>query len=359
MISGGAAEREDREDEAESDKPEGTQPAQDKTERALSSALSPEHASDKGEEAPVSSKETGSSSNDKVVPSQAEQINGLRMTRMYSQTEITVVISPKADKCGSTQLSLDKSAQDKNEDEDGVEIPPPLFKNCSDNLLESEMKQNAARERTKQQRTAHEISSSSEGGRHKPKQISQTGPWRDKSNQGKSAAPKISGGVERTTLFPHCTTPFRYAPKDDSEGTQFLALGELRSHQGQDEDKSDDQNKNVAEDQDEDCLVGLDELDEDLYLGSPEGGDSVDYTSEGADERVVIGDEIDNLEDKALGGIDTTHGKDEDNAGDNKTEQGHGDKDEAPSEISARNKQPIVTQQVIMELVEKQASWMG
>ena len=49
MISGGAAEREDREDEAERDKPNGTQPAPDKREEAPSGALSHKHASDKGE----------------------------------------------------------------------------------------------------------------------------------------------------------------------------------------------------------------------------------------------------------------------------------------------------------------------
>jgi hypothetical protein len=46
MISGDAAEREDRGDETERDKPNGTQPAPDKIEEALSGALSPEHARD-------------------------------------------------------------------------------------------------------------------------------------------------------------------------------------------------------------------------------------------------------------------------------------------------------------------------
>ncbi len=50
MISGDAAEREDREDEAERDKPNGTQPTPDKREQAPSGALSQEHECDKGED---------------------------------------------------------------------------------------------------------------------------------------------------------------------------------------------------------------------------------------------------------------------------------------------------------------------
>ncbi len=113
MISGGAAEREDRDDEAERDKPNGTQPAPDKIERALSSALSPELASDKRKEAPVPLKEARSPSEDKGVPSEPENTNSLRLTTMHSHTETAIVISPKADECGSTQLSLDERAEDK------------------------------------------------------------------------------------------------------------------------------------------------------------------------------------------------------------------------------------------------------
>ncbi len=47
---------------------------------------------------------------------------------LCTQYPARVTISPKADKCGSTQLSLDKRAEDKNEDEDGTEVLPPLFK---------------------------------------------------------------------------------------------------------------------------------------------------------------------------------------------------------------------------------------
>jgi hypothetical protein len=124
MISGGAAEREDREDEAESDKSEGTQAAPDKIEGALSSALSPEHASNKGEEAPVPLKETRSPSKDKGVLFEPEHTKSLKLTTMHSQAETTIVISHNADKNEGTKLSLDERAQDKNEDEDGIKTPP-------------------------------------------------------------------------------------------------------------------------------------------------------------------------------------------------------------------------------------------
>ena len=70
MISGGAAERREREVEAESDKPEGTQPAPDKKEQAPSGALSPEHTSDNRDrdEAPKSLRETRSPPNDSLLP---------------------------------------------------------------------------------------------------------------------------------------------------------------------------------------------------------------------------------------------------------------------------------------------------
>ncbi len=140
------------------------QPAPDKTERTLSGALSTMHASDKGEEAPESLKEIGSPSKDKGVPSEQEHTNSLKVITMHSQTEFIIVVSPKADKKDGTQLPLDERAQDKNEDEDGVVIPPPLFKECpqgNDRGLRSPKTQailEAAKERTSQQRLAPEIS---------------------------------------------------------------------------------------------------------------------------------------------------------------------------------------------------------
>ena len=86
MISGDAAEREEREDERERDKPEGTQPAPDKIEKAPSGAISPEHSSDKkGEEDPLSLKETKNPSKDKDVPSQQEHNDKIKVVMMNSQ----------------------------------------------------------------------------------------------------------------------------------------------------------------------------------------------------------------------------------------------------------------------------------
>ena len=82
-------------------------------ERAPSGALSPEHASDKGDEAPLSLIETRSPSNDKGVPSQPE----------HSLSETTIVF-PETDNSSSTLPSLEKGAEDKNEDEEGSKIPP-------------------------------------------------------------------------------------------------------------------------------------------------------------------------------------------------------------------------------------------
>jgi hypothetical protein len=122
MISGSAEEKEDREDEAERDKPNGTQPAPDKREQAPSGALSPELERDKGENTPLSLNETRSPSNYKGVPFQPEHTNSLKVTKMHSDSESTFV-SLTADKSGSTLPPLDKIAQDKNED--GEESPAP------------------------------------------------------------------------------------------------------------------------------------------------------------------------------------------------------------------------------------------
>ena len=122
----------------------------------------------------------------------------------------------------------------KNEDEEGNEIPPPLFKKSPEDKDEgsrspvSLAKMAAIRETARQQREVREISSSRIGGWQKPKQKDQTGQWSDRKNQDKGAAPQIkgsSGSVIRTTLSPHGTKPFRYAQNNDNEETQLLALG--------------------------------------------------------------------------------------------------------------------------------------
>ena len=127
MISGSAAEREDRGVEAESDKPNGIQPAPDKREQAPSGALSPELECDKGEDTPMPLNETRSPSNNKGVPSQPEHNNSLKVTTMHSDSESTLV-SLRTDTSGSALPPLDKRAQDKNEDGEEGPISSPLFK---------------------------------------------------------------------------------------------------------------------------------------------------------------------------------------------------------------------------------------
>ncbi len=108
------------------DKPNGTQPAPDKIEKAPSGALSPELASDKKrEEAPLSGEETKSPSKDKDVPSQQEHIDNLEVVTMHSQGQCKTQISLEEDKTDSTLPPYDKRAQDKVEEEREDNIPPP------------------------------------------------------------------------------------------------------------------------------------------------------------------------------------------------------------------------------------------
>jgi hypothetical protein len=98
MISGGAADGEDRGDETKGDKHEGTQHARDKIERAPSRALSTVHANDKGEEAPGSLEETRSPPQDKGVSSQPGHTNSLHQSLSLSaqrQIRLTEHGSPK------------------------------------------------------------------------------------------------------------------------------------------------------------------------------------------------------------------------------------------------------------------------
>ena len=85
------------------------------------------HASDKGDEAPVSLKETRSPSKDKGVPSEREHTERVDvLITMHRHSESTL-INLTEDKSEGTQLSLDKRAEDKNEDEEGSKIPPPTL----------------------------------------------------------------------------------------------------------------------------------------------------------------------------------------------------------------------------------------
>ncbi len=128
MISGDAAEREEREDETERVKPNGTQPAPDKIEEAPLGALSQENANDKRrEEAPLSLTETKSSPQDKCAPSQQEHIQSIEVTSMNSQKESKTRINLEEDKMDSALPPCYKRAQDKVEEEGENNIPPPTL----------------------------------------------------------------------------------------------------------------------------------------------------------------------------------------------------------------------------------------
>ncbi len=109
---------------------------------------------------------------------------------MHSDSEFTL-ISPRADKSGSTLSPLDKRAQDKNEDgEEGPAPSPPLFKRNPEDNEEEHWRQfsdpatlakiSVIKETNKKQkdtRAAQEISSTAHLGGAKPKQINLTGSW--------------------------------------------------------------------------------------------------------------------------------------------------------------------------------------
>ena len=81
---------------------------------------------DKGEDTPLSLNETRNPFDDKGVPSQPEHTNSLKVITMHSDSESTL-ISPRADKSGSTLPPLDKRALNKEDGEEGPG-PTPLFK---------------------------------------------------------------------------------------------------------------------------------------------------------------------------------------------------------------------------------------
>ncbi len=229
-------------------------------------------------------------------------------------------------------------------------FPPPLFKKGpqdNDGGLRSpttQAKNDAARERTKQQRAAQEISSS-KGGWPKPRQKDQTGQWSDRNNQDKNTAPKTKdnrGAVEKTAVFPLGTRPFRYSRANDEQETQLLALGQTIAEQ----DKSEGGGEVSGSGDEQEAL--LDNFDELLFTGrSP-----LHLTSEGSDGSTPLDYSGDNDE----GSTKTS----DDNLGkeieEDTTVGGQSDKDEALVEISARSRKPVLTQQVIMDLVENQAS---
>jgi len=324
---------------------------------------SPEHASDKGDEAPLSLIETRSPSNDKGVPSQPEHTNSLQITTMHSLSETTIVF-PETDNSSSTLPSLDKSAEDKNEDEEGSKIPPPLFKRNPEDNEEGHWRQrndpatlakiSAIKTATKEARAAKEISSSSTRGWAKPKQKDQTGSWMGQKAQDQSAqstAPKIKenkGALEKTTLFPLGNKPFNYGRKNDSDEVQLLALGQVIAQQDKlESDKSTSvpaescgDNDALPDNPDEDWQFPDEASPLSLQGGNDSGAEEVDYSSE--ESETGSDNTLDNKEDN-------------DTDADNSFSDEQGDKTIAPQHQIIAVKKPVLTQQAVMDLVASQA----
>ena len=91
----------------------------------MPSHKSTEHASDKkGEEDPLSLKETKSPSNDMVAFPPKIRIE--EVVAIHSKSE-SIVASSVEDKQGSTLLPLEERARDTAEDEGEDKIPPPTL----------------------------------------------------------------------------------------------------------------------------------------------------------------------------------------------------------------------------------------
>jgi hypothetical protein len=215
----------------------------------------------------------------------------------------------------------------------------------------TQAKIDAARKKTRQQRAALEISSST-GGWPKPRQKDQTGQWSGRTNQDKSAALKIRSNkdaLERTTVFPLGAKPFRYAPKNNDEETQLLALGHAIAQQDKLEGDNEVTGGTKSSDDPEALLGTLEEWnfpDGTSPLSPPasensESTNPVDYTTDN-DETGLVKASDDNQENVS--------------AGDNAIIDGLGENAETVEEISVGIKKPVLTQQKIMELIENQTT---
>ncbi len=152
-------------------------------------------------------------------------------------------------------------------------------------------------------------------------------------------------------MFPHGTKPFNYRQQSDRDATELLALGQIISQQDKKEGNSEGDKSYPGSTRDDegqdDFLNDLDDLAEDIgfneevrsCLGQDSDGSQVDYTSE---ESEAVGTLNDNEEEAFVE--------------DNTAIENESDKNQALVEISVSTRKPVLTQQIIMELVESQAS---
>ncbi len=166
-------------------------------------------------------------------------------------------------------------------------------------------------------------------------------------------------------MFPLGTRPFRYGRNNDNEETQLLALGQTIAQQ----DKSEDDNEatgSVKSGDNGDAL--LDNLEEWVFTSrtSPlppadedsDGSVPLDYSDDNETESVKASDNnegnagitdnaiIDGQGDNAI--IDGQR--------DNAIIDGQRDNAETNEEIIVGTKKPVLAQQIIMELIENQAT---
>ena len=187
---------------------------------------------------------------------------------MHSDSESTL-ISPRADKFGSTLPPLDKRAQDKNEDGEEGPVPSPLFKKGPEDNDGVDWRQvtdpdtlakiYAIKMRNKERRearAAQAISSSAHLSGAKPKQINVTGSSTGQKVQEKNTAPKenkSSSALEKTTLFPLGVKPFIPSRDKHEEETQLLTLGQFSTQQ--DKSESDKFTTAVMNKEEQDSLL--------------------------------------------------------------------------------------------------------
>ena len=157
------------------------------------------------------------------------------------------------------------------------------------------------------------------------------------------------GALEKTTLFPHGNKPFNYGRKKDDDEVQLLALGQIISQQDKIKDNSEG---------DKDTTGAMKDTDgHDALLGNLD--DDWEFNGRASPGQDSIGSlDLDYSSDKSETGFVKASGdkEEKDSIEDNSTFGEQGDKTEAPEEIIVGAKKPVLTQQVIMDLIENQAS---
>ena len=280
---------------------------------------------------------------------------------MHSDSESTL-ISPRADKFGSTLPPLDKRAQDKNEGGEEGPVPSPLFKrNPEDNEGEdwrkfsdsatlakiSAIKKKA--KKRKQARAAQAISSSVHLGGAKPKQIN---PTKEEAERMNLEAAREFQRIENEGFFQEkaALEKAKLTPKGDKDGeeTMLLTLGQFSTQQ--DKSESDKFTTAVMNKEEQDSL--LDNWSEDWTFTS----DATQPTPRGQESPGHI--DLDYSSDKCEAGLDNALGDEEDKytKADNICFDEQKDKTSIPQAIISAPKKPVLTQQGIIDLIESQAT---